>query len=81
MEAVRVQNVRRPGSQGQRHCAECGVCFGGRGGVPPPVSRPGLAGVRASCGSPVLSLLRLHVTQPYVADLGMSTDPRRGTVK
>lgn len=49
--------------------------------MPPPVSRPGLAGVRASSVSPVLSLFRLHVTQPYVADLGMSTDPRRGTVK
>lgn len=49
--------------------------------MPPPVSRPGLAGVRASCVSPVLSLFRLHVTQPYVADLGMSTDPRRGAVK
>lgn len=58
------------------------VCvFGGRGSVPPPVSRPGLAGVRDSCVRPVLLLFRLHVTQPYVADLEMSTDPRRGAVK
>lgn len=75
-----MQNVMRPGSQRPRHCAECGV-FVGAGAVPPPVSRPALADVRDSCVRPVLFLFRVHVTQPYVADLEMSTDPRRGAAK